>query len=220
MGGDGGGGGGGGSNIFGQNKFGQSSMPSQNNSSNIFGNSNNFSSNTFGQPGGSFMKPAASGSFGQPSSFGAMNNNSNTMGFNSAPNTFGSNPLQPGQPIQQAQTMQPLQQPQNQFQQNPQNPSFGGLTPNPASSNNNVANQTSTNFGAPAQATQAPQQNNAQSEEKQDPIYSKISDLNPEELKEFQASEFNFNNMPLKPPPKELCQPIQIKNKPAFSLFS
>lgn len=165
------------------------------------------------------MKPAASaGGFGQPSAFGALNNNSSNTGFNSSPNTFGSNPQQPVQSIQQPQNMQLLQN-QNQFQQKLQpNQTFGGLMSSPGTGNTNQPNPTQ--FGAIAQSNQNPAPPVPPTSDDSDSIYSKISDLNPDELKEFQAVEFNLNSIPLKPPPKELCQQVEIKSKPAFSLFS
>ncbi|CAD5115834.1 DgyrCDS4772 [Dimorphilus gyrociliatus] len=202
----------GGSNIFGQTVFGQTSMQNQQNaSSTLFGkpapstggfgqpapSTGGFGQpapNTggFGQPANSFLKPAAaSGGFGQPSSFGSLNPTpaQSTIGFQTPGKTFGSSPQQPVQPLQPA---APLQQTP------PTNLSFGGMNQaaqNPIAQNPIAQSQ-------PAQNTALP---NSSSTENEDPLYSKLSALNPDELRQFQASEFSLDSLPLKPPPKELC---------------
>lgn len=167
------------SSSFNQPLFSKFSTPP---SQSFFGNSN--------QPGG----------FGQPSGFSSV--------FANQPSVFGSsnNPPIDDQQMQECEFDEPKQN------VGASQSTFGQQTPN---IEKNIFGQVpsmipfsmSTTFeNKPVQSIFSSSVSE-QSETFKSKIYSKMSDLTEEEIEQFKAQTFTYQNVPLKPPPKELCVP-------------
>lgn len=94
----------------------------------------------------------------------------------------------------------PLQNPQQPLQ----NP-FAAVQSAPVQTNSGSIFQTQSQFGVPTQAAFGDNPFVTKPAPIDESAYSKIEDLTAEELKAFEADSFQLGHIPLKPPPRSLC---------------